>query len=99
MPFLIERQTRATANVVGLHDRGVIAPGYRADINVIDAERLASRAPSIHADLPAGGRRFLQAADGYLHTFVKGIETYADGIATGSQPGKLIRGQQPHSEL
>jgi N-acyl-D-aspartate/D-glutamate deacylase len=73
----------------------VIAPGYRADLNVIDTEQLLVRAPQIHADLPAGGRRFLQAADGYLHTFAGGVETYADGVATGSLPGQLIRGRRP----
>ena len=93
--WLVERHTRATARLVGLEDRGLLAPGYRADVNVIDFEHLVVRRPEIHADLPAGGRRLLQRADGYLHTFVAGQETYRDGVATGELPGRLIRGAQP----
>jgi N-acyl-D-aspartate/D-glutamate deacylase len=96
--FLVERQTRACARMIDLHDRGVLAPGYRADINVIDLDNLVTRRPEIHWDLPAGGRRFLQPADGYKHTFVVGVETYRDGTPTGSQPGKLIRGPQSAPE-
>jgi N-acyl-D-aspartate/D-glutamate deacylase len=92
--WLIERQARATARTVGLYDRGVLAPGYKADINVIDLERLALRPPEMSWDLPAGGRRLLQRADGYRHTFVSGVEVCADGEETGELPGKLIRGAQ-----
>ncbi|HEX3829533.1 MAG TPA: amidohydrolase family protein [Sporichthyaceae bacterium] len=92
--WLIARQAGATAALVGLADRGVLAPGYRADLNVIDLELLGLRAPRVHADLPAGGRRFLQAARGYRHTFVAGVETYADGEPTGALPGRLVRGPQ-----
>jgi N-acyl-D-aspartate/D-glutamate deacylase len=84
----------ATARLVDLNDRGVLAPGYRANLNVIKPERLAVQAPRIRADLPAGGRRFLQAAEGYLHTFVGGVESHVDGIPTGAQPGRLVRGRQ-----
>ena len=94
LPMLIERQCRATAAAVGLADRGVLAPGYRADINVIDMETVRVRRPELVADLPAGGRRLLQRADGYLHTFVAGSETYASGVATGALPGRLVRGAQ-----
>jgi N-acyl-D-aspartate/D-glutamate deacylase len=93
--FLVQRQSRDTARAVGLLDRGVIAPGYRADLNVIDFDRLRVRAPELAYDLPAGGRRILQRADGYLHTFVGGEETYADGEATGALPGRLVRGARP----
>ncbi|HEY1967343.1 MAG TPA: amidohydrolase family protein, partial [Pseudonocardia sp.] len=93
--FLIARHTRACARLIGLNDRGVLEAGYRADINIIDLDNLAARRPEIHWDLPAGGRRFLQRADGYLHTFVAGTETYVDGQPTGALPGKLIRGPQP----
>jgi N-acyl-D-aspartate/D-glutamate deacylase len=96
--FLIERQTRACAHLIGLNDRGVLAPGYRADINVIDLDNLIARRPQLHTDLPAGGRRFLQHTDGYLHTFVAGTETYRDGKPTGALPGRLIRGWQPGPE-
>ena len=95
MSFLVQRQSRDTARAVGLLDRGVIAPGYRADLNVIDFDRLRVRAPELAYDLPAGGRRILQRADGYLHTFVGGEETYADGEATGALPGRLVRGARP----
>jgi N-acyl-D-aspartate/D-glutamate deacylase len=90
--FLIQRQCRDTARLVGLYDRGVIAPGYRADINVIDFDRLRVHRPELLYDLPAGGRRIVQRADGYAHTFVAGVETYTEGIATGALPGRLVRG-------
>ena len=87
--------TGVTARTVGLLDRGVLAPGYRADLNVIDFAHLTARAPELAYDLPAGGRRVLQRADGYLHTVVAGVETYASGEETGALPGRLIRGAQP----
>jgi N-acyl-D-aspartate/D-glutamate deacylase len=95
LPFLVQRHCRDTARTVGLLDRGVIAPGYRADLNVIDFDHLATRRPEIRYDLPAGGRRLLQRADGYLHTFVAGNETDADGPPTGELPGRLVRGSRP----
>jgi len=94
LEFLVQRQARDTARTVGLFDRGVLAPGYRADLNVIDFEHLTARAPELAYDLPAGGRRLLQRADGYLHTVVAGVETYAAGQETGALPGRLIRGAQ-----
>ncbi len=94
MEFLIQRQCRDTAAAVGLCDRGVLASGYRADLNVIDLDSLRLRRPEVHNDLPGGGRRLLQRAEGYRHTFVRGLETYADGIDTGELPGRLIRGPQ-----
>ena len=72
-----------------------VAPGYRADLNVIDFDRLALRSPEIHHDLPAGGRRLLQRADGYRHTFVAGTEIRGDGESTGATPGRLVRGARP----
>ena len=95
LEFLIKRQCADTASVVGLEDRGVIAPGYRADLNVIDFDRLRVRQPELLYDLPAGGRRIVQRADGYRHTFVAGVETYRNGEATGELPGRLVRGPQP----
>jgi len=89
--WLVERQTRATARTVGLTDRGVLAPGWKADLNVIDLDRLTLHRPTIHQDLPAGGRRLLQAADGYRHTFVSGVEIQRDGKPTGNLPGRLVR--------
>jgi len=95
LEFLVQRQCRDTAAAVGLEDRGVLAPGMRADVNVIDLDRLAVHRPEAVYDLPAGGRRLLQRADGYLHTFVAGTETYCGGEATGELPGRLVRGAQP----
>jgi N-acyl-D-aspartate/D-glutamate deacylase len=92
LPFVIQRQARDTARAVGLHDRGVLAPGYRADLNVIDVAGMRVHRPEIHHDLPAGGRRMLQRVDGYRHTFVAGRETYTDGEATDALPGRLVRG-------
>ena len=92
--WVVQRQCRDTAAAVGLHDRGVVAPGYRADIIVVDFESLRLRPPEMAFDLPAGGKRLLQRADGYLHTLVRGIETYANGEPTGALPGTLVRGPQ-----
>ncbi|MGH8978807.1 MAG: amidohydrolase family protein, partial [Acidimicrobiia bacterium] len=93
--WIVARQCRATAETVGLLDRGVVAPGMRADINVIDHTALRARRPYLAFDLPAGGRRLLQRADGYLHTFVAGVETYAEGEPTDALPGRLVRGRRP----
>ncbi len=95
LPFLVHRQTQATARAVGLLDRGVLAPGYRADMNVIDLDELTARRPEMHYDLPAGGRRFVQPADGYVATLVAGSITYARGVAQGPLPGRLVRGPHP----
>jgi N-acyl-D-aspartate/D-glutamate deacylase len=92
LPWLISRQTRATAETVGLLDRGLLAPGLRADINIIDVDALSLHSPELSFDLPAGGKRLLQRVDGYRHTFVAGVETYANGEATGALPGRLVRG-------
>ena len=92
---LIAKQCRMTAETVGLNDRGVIAPGYRADLNVIDFDALRLHAPEIVHDLPAGGRRLLQRVDGYRHTLVSGVEIMNNGESTGAVPGCLIRGAQP----
>ncbi|HZU73535.1 MAG TPA: amidohydrolase family protein [Acidimicrobiales bacterium] len=95
LEFAIQRHCRDTARAVGLLDRGVLAPGYRADINVIDFDRLRLRRPQMHFDLPAGGKRLLQRAEGYRHTFVAGQETYRDGEPTEALPGRLVRGARP----
>ncbi len=94
LPTIAARHCRDTARTVGLLDRGVLAPGFRGDLNVIDHEGLRLHRPEMHYDLPAGGKRLLQRVDGYLHTFVSGTETYADGEATGALPGRLVRGAQ-----
>jgi N-acyl-D-aspartate/D-glutamate deacylase len=89
---MVKAQTWDTAQAVGLHDRGLIAPGYRADINVIDYDGLALLAPEVAYDLPAGGRRLVQRARGYVATLVAGETTYEDGEPTGRLPGRLLRG-------
>jgi N-acyl-D-aspartate/D-glutamate deacylase len=94
LEFVVARQCRATAETVGLLDRGVLAPGMRGDVNVIDHAALRLHRPYLAFDLPAGGRRLLQRADGYLHTFVDGVETYAGGKPTGALPGRLLRGRR-----
>ncbi|MBS0641557.1 MAG: amidohydrolase family protein [Proteobacteria bacterium] len=91
-PFLVRKHTRDTAAAYGLHDRGVLAPGKKADINVIDFDRLALTHPEVIYDLPAGGRRLMQKAVGYQHVFVSGIETLCDDAHTGALPGRLVRG-------
>ena len=90
--FVFQKQSRDTAQTVGLNDRGVLAPGYRADIIVVDMEHLRMRRPEITYDLPGGERRMRQEVEGYRHTFVAGVETYHDGVPTGALPGRLVRG-------
>jgi len=89
---VVKRLTADTASAVGLNDRGIVAPGYRADINVIDYGRLALHAPRMTADLPGGGRRLSQLATGYVATLVNGQITYRDGNPSSALPGRLIRG-------
>ncbi len=94
LEYLIKKQTLDTARTYGLNDRGVIAPGYRADFNLIDYAALRVTLPELIYDLPAGGRRMIQRAEGYRNTFVAGVEVMANGEVTGALPGKLIRGEQ-----
>ena len=83
-----------TANTVGLDDRGTVTVGAKADLNVIDLDRLTLHAPTVAHDLPSGGRRLVQRADGYAATIVNGTVVYRDGDATGALPGRLVRGPQ-----
>jgi N-acyl-D-aspartate/D-glutamate deacylase len=94
IPFVVAAQSRKTALSVGLYDRGVIAPGFKADVNVIDYDRLHLHPPKVHYDLPVGGRRLMQQVDGYEATIVSGVVTQRGGKATGARPGKLVRGAQ-----
>ncbi len=94
LEFLIAKQTRGTAEAYGLLDRGLLAPGHKADINIIDFDALSLKRPEVVYDLPAGGRRLIQRAVGYRHTFVAGVETVHDDELTGERPGKLVRGAQ-----
>ena len=92
LPFLVKKQTRDTARAYGMTDRGTVEAGMKADLNVIDFDNLAVTMPEVVYDLPAGGRRLIQRAKGYRHTFKAGVETLADGELTGARPGGLIRG-------
>ena len=89
--FIVHRQTQRLARHVGWTDRGVVAPGYLADLNVIDTNRLNLSAPKLVADLPAGGTRLVQHAQGYVATLKRGAVTFREGEATGELPGQVIR--------
>jgi N-acyl-D-aspartate/D-glutamate deacylase len=92
LEWVVKAQSADTAAAVGLHDRGRLAAGLKADVNVIDYDRLLLHAPEVRFDLPAGGKRLVQRADGYAATVVAGRVTYRDGQATGELPGRLVRG-------
>lgn len=92
LPWAIRKLTLEPATAIGLEDRGVVAEGYKADLNVIDLDRLRLYAPQVSYDLPAGGKRLTQKADGYEVTVVNGVVTYRNGVATGAFPGRLVRG-------
>ncbi|NBP50501.1 MAG: D-aminoacylase [Actinobacteria bacterium] len=92
LEHVVRRQTRDTAELHGLLDRGLIAPGMKADINVIDFDGLGFDMPRMAYDLPASGRRLVQTAHGYAATFVSGTQIVADDAFTGELPGALIRG-------
>lgn len=95
LEWVVHAQTRRTAEAVGLLDRGLLAPGHRADLNVVDFEALQAKAPRIVHDLPAGGKRLMQRAQGYVATVVAGEVTFGGGESTGALPGRLVRGAQP----
>ena len=92
LEYVVQRQTRDTARQVGLNDRGTLEAGMMGDVNVIDFEELSLRPPEMVYDLPAGGRRLVQRATGYVATIKKGEVIFADGQSTGHRPGQLIRG-------
>ena len=99
LPWVIKAHCRDTAQAVGLNDRGILAPGYKADINIVDLKKMQLRKPEVHFDLPAGGRRLMQYADGYVATIVNGVPIYLDGESTGARPGRLVRGSKPKPEF
>lgn len=92
LELVVRKMTSDTASLYGLNDRGVLASGYRADVNVIDFKNLRLDQPKMVHDLPGGARRLLQKADGYRSTFVAGTEVMHNGVDTGARPGKLVRG-------
>ncbi len=94
LELAVRRQCRDTALLYGLADRGLLAPGYLADLNVIDLNRLRLGRPYLAWDLPAGGKRLLQRAEGYVATVKAGVVTFRHGEATGARPGRVVRGPQ-----
>jgi N-acyl-D-aspartate/D-glutamate deacylase len=83
--------TSVPAGVWGIRDRGLLRPGYRADLNVIDPHRVQPSLPRIESDLPGGAKRFTQTAEGFLATIVEGTIVLRDGVHTGALPGRLLR--------
>jgi N-acyl-D-aspartate/D-glutamate deacylase len=94
LELAVQRLTTGPADLYGLADRGVLAPGYRADVNVIDFEHVALDRPEMVYDLPAGAGRMVQHSTGYVETLVAGETVVADGELTDARPGRLIRGSQ-----
>ncbi|MEY3093068.1 MAG: hypothetical protein RIU67_1851, partial [Actinomycetota bacterium] len=92
LEYVVHRQTRQTAEFYGLRDRGLVAPGLRADINIIDYESLGFDVPRMAFDLPSGARRLVQHGRGYVATFVNGVQTIDHDEFTGELPGRLVRG-------
>ncbi len=82
------------ARIVGMADRGQLTVGYKADVNIIDAAAMRLHQPTVQADLPAGGRRLDQRADGYVATIVSGEIIAENGVPTEARPGRLVRGRQ-----
>jgi N-acyl-D-aspartate/D-glutamate deacylase len=91
LAYVVRKQTRDTARLYGMTDRGTIEVGMKADLNLIDHERLTLHPPVMAHDLPAGGRRFLQSASGYVATIVSGTVVRRNGVDTGARPGRLVR--------
>jgi N-acyl-D-aspartate/D-glutamate deacylase len=92
--MIVHKQCRETAELYGLLDRGLVAPGMLADLNVIDYDALELENPEVRDDMPGGGRRLLQGARGYVATIKRGVVTYRNGVPTGAHPGRLVRGPQ-----
>ena len=90
--LIVHKQTQRNAELFGLHDRGSLEVGKRADLNLFDLQRLQLGRLEVHEDLPAGGSRILQSAQGYLNTFVAGVKTRENDQDTGARPGRVIRG-------
>lgn len=91
LEFVVKRQTSETADFFGFHDRGRLAPGHKADVNVIEFDRLRLHHPELVHDLPAGGKRLVQRVDGYAATLVSGVPIFEHGEDTGARPGQLVR--------
>ncbi len=94
LPYIVKKQTHDTARLYGMTDRGTVETGALGDLNLIDYDALTLGGPYVQADLPAGGSRLLQKADGYVATIKKGAVTFERGKATGELPGRLVRGSR-----
>jgi N-acyl-D-aspartate/D-glutamate deacylase len=94
LPYIVKKQTHDTARLYGLGDRGTVEAGALGDLNLIDYDALSLGVPYVQSDLPAGGSRLLQRAEGYVATIKKGTVTFEDGEATGEYPGRLVRGSR-----
>jgi N-acyl-D-aspartate/D-glutamate deacylase len=92
---VVHLQTRRTAELYGFFDRGLLAPGHLADVNVIDHDALTLEPPEMVYDLPASGKRLVQRARGYAATVKSGVVVREQDEATGERPGRLLRGPQP----
>jgi N-acyl-D-aspartate/D-glutamate deacylase len=92
LEYAVQRLTRDPAELYGLGDRGVLVPGMRADVNLIDFDNLDLRYPELVNDLPAGAGRLIQRTDGYVATLVAGEIVVDDGELTEARPGGLVRG-------
>ena len=90
--WIVKRLTADNAAAIGLNDRGLVQVGKKADLNILDYDRLRLRGPEIVYDMPAGGKRLVQRTEGFDATIVSGEIVYRGGIATGALPGRLVRG-------
>jgi len=94
---VVKKQTRDTARLFGMYDRGTLEPGMKADLNLIDLSALRIETPAMVYDLPAGMPRLMQTAQGYVATLVSGEVVQENGAATGARPGKVVRGTEGNS--
>ena len=99
LEHVVHKQTRATAELYGLLDRGALKPGLRADVNIIDFENLQVGTPEMVFDLPTGAQRIMQIPSGYVASLVAGVVVQENGKETGARPGKLIRGRRQAAQM
>jgi N-acyl-D-amino-acid deacylase len=99
LELMVRKLSYDTARAYGMYDRGLLAAGYLADVNVIDFANLQLHRPEALYDLPAGGKRLVQRVDGYRYTIKSGVTTFVAGQHTGALPGRLVRGGQGSNRL
>ncbi len=98
LPWAVKRLTRDNAEAIGLLDRGLLAVGKKADVNIIDYDKLKICPPEVLYDLPAGGKRMVQRTEGFDATIVAGQVVYRNGVETGALPSRLVRSAQGEPE-